>query len=413
MAKKILVIDDSALMRRVISDIINQSDEYEVAAIAKDGLEGLDLIVSNPYEYSAVILDINMPKLNGLELLQRLQKNHIDQTVIVVSTVAKEGARETIQALEYGAFDFVTKPENYLETKSVDFKNKIFDMLNVATNSRASLRRTAMAKSVSAAKTGAKDSTLKQDSSRLRSSTTGSSLLRKTAKEEVRATSSTRTTIPRPVYKEPAPAVKVDGSKYARVKSGKTKLVALACSTGGPKSLQQVIPMLPGNLDAGVVLVQHMPAGFTGSLAVRLNEMSDINVKEAADGDIIKKRWVYIAPGGKHIRVEKKGSEYVIKLSSEPPIEGLRPCANIMYESLTKCNYDEVTCVVLTGMGADGTKGITALHNSHKKIYVISQDEETSVVYGMPKAIVNTGFVNEVVPLNRVAEAITKNVGVS
>ena len=117
MAKKILVIDDSALMRRVISDIINESNEYEVAAIAKDGLEGLDMIVSNPYEYSAVILDINMPKLNGLELLQRLQKDHIEQTVIVVSTVAKEGAKETIQALEYGAFDFVTKPENYLETK--------------------------------------------------------------------------------------------------------------------------------------------------------------------------------------------------------------------------------------------------------------------------------------------------------
>jgi two-component system chemotaxis response regulator CheB len=127
MAKKILVIDDSALMRRVISDIINESNEYEVAAIAKDGLEGLDMIVSNPYEYSAVILDINMPKLNGLELLQRLQKDHIEQTVIVVSTVAREGAKETIQALEYGAFDFVTKPENYLETKSVEFKNRIVE----------------------------------------------------------------------------------------------------------------------------------------------------------------------------------------------------------------------------------------------------------------------------------------------
>ena len=144
MAKKILVIDDSALMRRVISDIINESDEYEVAAIAKDGLEGLDMIVSHPYEYSAIILDINMPKLNGLELLKRLQKDHIEQTVIVVSTVAKEGAKETIQALEYGAFDFVTKPENYLETKSIDFKNKIFNMLNVATNSRSSLRRASM-----------------------------------------------------------------------------------------------------------------------------------------------------------------------------------------------------------------------------------------------------------------------------
>ena len=126
MAKKILVIDDSALMRRVISDIINSGGDYEVAAIARDGVEGFDLIVSNPHLYSAVILDINMPKMNGLELLEKLQKNRIEQTVIVVSTVAKEGAKETIKALELGAFDFVTKPENYLETKGETFKNNLF-----------------------------------------------------------------------------------------------------------------------------------------------------------------------------------------------------------------------------------------------------------------------------------------------
>lgn len=396
MAKKILVIDDSALMRRVISDIINESNEYEVAAIAKDGLEGLDMIVSNPYEYSAVILDINMPKLNGLELLQRLQKNHIEQTVIVVSTVAREGAKETIQALEYGAFDFVTKPENYLETKSVEFKNRIFEMLNVATNSKASIRRTSMSKTTAPVK---KD---------LKSGRTLTSVTART--ERTRSTGITPAPVRTVVH---APAKKVDGSMFTSVKTGKKKIVALACSTGGPKSLQQVIPMLPAKLDAGVVLVQHMPAGFTASLAARLNEMSDINVKEAADGDVIKKGWVYIAPGGKHIRIEKKGTDSVIKLSTEPPIEGLRPCANVMYESLTSSNYDEITCVVLTGMGADGTNGIKALNKNHKNIYVIAQDEETSVVYGMPKAIAGTGLVNEVVPLNRVAEAITKNVGVS
>ena len=156
-----------------------------------------------------------------------------------------------------------------------------------------------------------------------------------------------------------------------------------------------------------------MPAGFTASLAARLNEISDINVKEGADGDVIQKGWVYIAPGGKHIKVVKKAAEYVIKLNDEPPIDGLRPCANVMYKSLVQCNYDEITCVVLTGMGADGTNGIKALNKNHKNIYVIAQDEETSVVYGMPKAIAGTGLVNEVVPLNRVAEAITKNVGVS
>ena len=235
MAKKILVIDDSALMRRVISDIINESNEYEVAAIAKDGLEGLDMIVSNPYEYSAVILDINMPKLNGLELLQRLQKDHIEQTVIVVSTVAKEGAKETIQALEYGAFDFVTKPENYLETKSVEFKNRIFEMLNVATNSKASIRRTSMSKTTAPVK---KD---------LKSGRTLTSVTART--ERTRSTGITPAPVRTVVH---TPAKKVDGSMFTSVKTGKKKIVALACSTGGPKSLQQVIPMLPAKLDAEV-----------------------------------------------------------------------------------------------------------------------------------------------------------------
>ena len=269
-------------------------------------------------------------------------------------------------------------------------------MLNVATNSKASIRRTSISKTIAPVK---KD---------LKSGRTLTSVTART--ERTRSTGITPAPVRTVVH---TPAKKVDGSMFTSVKTGKKKIVALACSTGGPKSLQQVIPMLPAKLDAGVVLVQHMPAGFTASLAARLNEMSDINVKEAADGDVIKKGWVYIAPGGKHIRIEKKGTDSVIKLSTEPPIEGLRPCANVMYESLTSSNYDEITCVVLTGMGADGTNGIKALNKNHKNIYVIAQDEETSVVYGMPKAIAGTGLVNEVVPLNRVAEAITKNVGVS
>lgn len=396
MAKKILVIDDSALMRRVISDIINEGNDYEVAAIAKDGLEGFDMIVSNPNLYSAIILDINMPKMNGLELLQKLQKNHIEQTVIVVSTVAKEGAKETIQALEYGAFDFVTKPENYFETKGNDFKRRIHDMLNIATSSRTSVERTKPAVS-----------RITQSGSKLSSSLTSRLSSDKKASNDAISALRKRNE----VYDTLPP--KVNPAKFTNIKSGTRKVVALACSTGGPKSLQQVIPMLPKNLDAGVVLVQHMPAGFTASLAARLNEISDINVKEGADGDVIQKGWVYIAPGGKHIKVVKKAAEYVIKLNDEPPIDGLRPCANVMYKSLVQCNYDEITCVVLTGMGADGTEGIKALSAGKKKIHVIAQDEESCVVYGMPKAIAQTGLVDEVVPLNKIAETITKNVGVS
>jgi len=383
--KKILVIDDSALMRRVISDIINENDDYEVAAIAKDGVEGFDLIISNPNLYSAIILDINMPKMNGLELLEKLQKNRIDQTVIVVSTVAKEGAKETIKALEYGAFDFVTKPENYLDTKGEEFKKRIHNMLDLATNSSDSIART---KTASAPMETGNFKKTEEAANAL------NALRKRSTEQNVSPT-------------------KLDTTLFKEIKKDKTKLVALACSTGGPKSLQQLIPFLPKNLDAGVVIVQHMPKGFTFSLAQRLNEISDINVKEAEEGDVISKGCVYIAPGGRHLKIAKNGSSFVISLSDEPAVEGLRPCANVMYKSLVECNYDEINCVVLTGMGSDGTKGIQGLSEAKKNIYVISQTEETCVVYGMPKAIVQAGLVDEIVPLNKVAAAITKNVGVS
>lgn len=405
MAKKILVIDDSALMRRVISDIINEGNEYEVAAIAKDGVQGFDLIVSNPNLYSAVILDINMPKMNGLELLKELQKNHIEQTVIVVSTVAKEGAKETIQALEYGAFDFVTKPENYLETKGAAFKEAIHKMLDVATNSKSSLERTRSTRN------------LTPISSKTRVSVTNATQRNKNEAQfrpaaTVRDRNSAISALRKRSIENNAAPDKIDVSTYKNIKSYKKKIVALACSTGGPKSLQQVIPVLPKNLDSGVVVVQHMPAGFTASLAQRLNEMSEIRVKEAEHGEIIKKGVVYIAPGGQHLKIVKSGSEYKIELNREPAIDGLRPCANIMYQSLENSDFDEITCVVLTGMGADGTKGIKGLAAKKKNIHVIAQDEDSCVVYGMPKAIAQTGLVDEVVTLNHIASSITKNVGV-
>lgn len=405
MAKKILVIDDSALMRRVISDIINEGNEYEVAAIAKDGVQGFDLIVSNPNLYSAVILDINMPKMNGIELLKELQKNHIEQTVIVVSTVAKEGAKETIQALEYGAFDFVTKPENYLETKGAAFKEAIHKMLDVATNSKSSLERTRSTRN------------LTPISSKTRVPVTNATQRNKNEAQfrpaaTVRDRNSAISALRKRSIENNAAPDKIDVSTYKNIKSHKKKIVALACSTGGPKSLQQVIPVLPKNLDSGVVVVQHMPAGFTASLAQRLNEMSEIRVKEAEHGEIIKKGVVYIAPGGQHLKIVKSGSEYKIELNREPAIDGLRPCANIMYQSLENSDFDEITCVVLTGMGADGTKGIKGLAAKKKNIHVIAQDEDSCVVYGMPKAIAQTGLVDEVVTLNHIASSITKNVGV-
>ncbi len=355
MKKNILVDDDSALMRRVICDIINSDSTLESTDVCRDGLEAYEQLKKKKYD--AVILDVNMPRMDGLELLERLQKENIKATVIMVSTLTTKDAEVTILAMERGAIDFVTKPNNIVEAKGGSFKKRLLEVLGVVL------------------KTNTGNSAAKSDISSNR-------------------------------------VVKREVKRVVAAAKGGNRVVALACSTGGPKALQSVIPYLPRNLDAPVVLVQHMPAGFTKSMAERLNELSDIEVKEAEDGETLRKGVVYIAPGGKHIEVKKNadGSHSVI-YNEMPAIGGLRPCANIMYDSLSNSGYDEIVCVVLTGMGADGTNGILQLAQ-HKPIYVISQTADTCVVYGMPKAIAEAGVVDEVVPLDDVAKTITKRVGV-
>ena len=178
------------------------------------------------------------------------------------------------------------------------------------------------------------------------------------------------------------------------------KVVAIASSTGGPKALQKLIPLLPKELNAPVLLVQHMPAGFTEALASRLNDLSRVTVKEAEEGDILQKGCVYLARGGRHMNVVRCLRGHMIHYTDEPPREGVRPCANYMYESLADSAYDLIVCAVLTGMGADGTAGIAA------------QDEDSCTVYGMPKCIIKSGLALVGIPLERIAQEIIKNVGV-
>lgn len=189
------------------------------------------------------------------------------------------------------------------------------------------------------------------------------------------------------------------------------KVVAIASSTGGPKALQALIPLLPKELDAPVLVVQHMPAGFTEALAARLNDLSKVSVREAAEGDILEKGCVYLARGGRHMNVVRCMRGHMVHYTDESPREGVRPCANYMYESLSDSGYGEVVCAVLTGMGADGTEGINRLKQK-KKVTVFVQDEESCTVYGMPKSVVKSGLVSAGIPLNRIAQEIIKNVGV-
>jgi len=369
MKKNIMVVDDSALMRRVMCDIINSDSSFEVIDVSRDGQEAYDKIVKNKYD--AIVLDINMPRMDGLELLEKLHKEKIKCLVVMASTMTTEGSKETIRALELGAIDFVTKPGNVIEARGDDFESAL---LNVLYGALFHIRRPKP-----------------QHESK-----------------DLSASAKSRTEI---ATVSTAGMVKEKLPEKSTVANG-NKLVALACSTGGPKSLQSVIPKLPKNMDAPLVLVQHMPKGFTKSMADRLNELSEVYVKEAEEGDVLQKGHVYVAPGGRHMLIQKcADGSHKVHLDDSPAIGGLRPCADLMYDSLRGCGYDEVCCVVLTGMGADGTKGILELRRN-KKIFTISQDESTCVVYGMPRAIAESGAVNQVVSLDNVANTIIKNVGV-
>lgn len=190
------------------------------------------------------------------------------------------------------------------------------------------------------------------------------------------------------------------------------KIVCIAVSTGGPQSLQSVIPLLPKNLEAPVIIVQHMPEGFTSSFASRLDSLSGIEVIEANEGDVVANGKVYVAKSGAHLNLVKSGDKVKIHYSNEDYREGVRPCANYMFESLIDLDYKEVVAVVMTGMGADGTEGIKALKESGKSVYVITQDMESCVIYGMPKACVNAGLSDESVSLTKIAQQIILRVGV-
>ena len=395
MKKKILIVDDSALMRRVLRDIINSDDRFEVADEAHDGAEGFKLIVA--HNYDAVVLDVYMPRMNGLDMLREMQKSNVSANVMMASTTTSEGARETLDALELGAIDFIKKPENVADARHTEFREQFLSILDVVASAKINIRKSIRPVTADSARKFSSRYDVnfhtKGESDIKRLENAGISRTGHSDKPQVIGGSSTDAII--------KPHTQVSGEK----------IVAIASSTGGPRALQEVIPMLPANLNAPVLLVQHMPKGFTKSLADRLNDLSSITVSEAVDGEKIEKGHVYIAPGGLHMKLNKRPTGYVISLSDEPSREGVKPCANYMYESLCDSDFAEITCAVLTGMGQDATVGIKAL-NDKKKIFCIAQDEETSTVYGMPKAIAKTGLCNSVVPLNLVADQIIKNVGV-
>lgn len=373
---RVLVVDDSAFMRKVIADMIQQQLNIEVIDTAKNGAEAVEKI--KLLKPDVVTLDIEMPIMDGLTALEKIMETE-PLPVIMLSSLTKEGADATIRSLELGAVDFITKPSSVFKINTEDVKNELISKIVMA--SKISMKTKNTRKMF--------DFKKEKDESVSKTVSSGQPKVSKTSESSL------------------------TDSQFKRAVGGNRidKIVAIGTSTGGPRALQSVIPRIPGNINASFIVVQHMPPGFTKSLAERMNTLSELNVKEAENGDILKQGWVYIAPGDQHLKLRRSGSEWAIQLTQDDLVSGHRPSVDAMMYSIADQKIPNVVGVIMTGMGADGAKGLVRVKNENKG-YVIAQDEESCVVFGMPKSTIQLGCVDKVVTLNDIANEIVKAVGV-
>ena len=358
---KILVVDDSFFMRKVLSDIINENTNFEVIGTAKNGQEALKLIkVLKP---DVVTMDIEMPIMDGLTALKIIMEDN-SVPVLMLSGLTKDGADATIKALNLGAVDFIPKPGNVFKVNVDDMKEEIYNKITVAT----------------------KISIVSKDNNDLKVS--------KDLQKEIEDKS---------IILQ-RPRVKRRSIRRINIKNKVTSIVAIGTSTGGPRALQSLISELPANLNAPIVVVQHMPPSFTKSLAERLDSISKLNVKEAEEGDVLTNGCVYIAPGGNHLILDYINGDYLIHIDDGPKVSGHKPSVDVMMSSLSKLDKVRLAGVILTGMGSDGASGLYELKG--KQGYVIAQNEESCVVFGMPKSAINRGVVDTVLPLSEISKEI-------
>jgi two-component system chemotaxis response regulator CheB len=357
MARKIkaVVVDDSAFMRKSLSLMLESTGEIEVVATARDGIEGVEMVKTKFPD--VVTMDIEMPRMDGLTALQKIMKEH-PTPVLMVSSLTTEGAKDTLKALEYGAVDFIPKELSYVNVNIIKIKEDLV----------AKVKAIVSQKSLS---------------------------LRLQRIQNLSSNKGTATVAPKQDYSSKS----IPQIGY--------RAIALGISTGGPMSLQKVIPVLSKKLSIPMFIVQHMPPKFTKSLAERLNGLSEVEVKEAEDREIVRGGVVYIAPGGFHMTVDKTGNNHSMISISETPSDTLhRPSVDVMLNSIIKVYGKYALGVIMTGMGRDGADAIKEL--KIKGGYSIAQDEDTCVVYGMPKAIVDAGYADLVLPLDTIANAINK-----
>ncbi len=336
---RVMVVDDSALMRKLISEILMKDPDLEVVSTAMDGVFALKKIpLSRP---QVITMDIDMPRMDGLTALRHIVSEY-RIPVVLVSSMTTEGAEVTLEGLALGAVDFVTKPKDAISVHIRDAAEEL-------------IRKVKMASGVA----------IKHPA-------------------PISVTSVRR-------RRQPAPMPKLIAREPAE------QIIAIGISTGGPNAISTILPQLPHDFGAALLIVQHMPEGFTEAFANRLDQACKIQVKEARDGDQLFAGTALIAPGNKHLKVAKVGSGGLAVISSSAPVNGHRPSADVLFESVSREFGPDAIGLIMTGMGEDGARGLGAIKAAGG--HTMAQDEESCVVYGMPKAAVERGHAREIVPL--------------
>ncbi len=349
---RVLVVDDSAFMRKSISYILESSGEIEIVGTAKNGLEGFEAVMN--LKPDLVTLDVEMPVMNGLDTLKKIM-DQCPTPVIMLSSLTAEGTETTLKALSLGAVDFLTKDVVNINSGLVNIQRELIAKIKSIHNQRSLTFR------------------LSRINNRLSD----------------------------PSQKK----VVLTSSNFVRP-SFEIKAILIGISTGGPLSLQKVIPELDKNIPVPIFIVQHMPPMFTRSLADRLDKMSPISVKEAEDKENIVSSQIYIGPGGKHMITEKNSGMYHIKITDQPADSLYKPCVDVTLNSLIDFYGKHVFAIIMTGMGKDGLEAVKRLKQLGG--YSVAQDEDSCVVFGMPKAIVDNNLADAVLPLDSIATQINK-----
>jgi two-component system, chemotaxis family, protein-glutamate methylesterase/glutaminase len=352
---KVLIVDDSALIRALLKEIINQESDMEVVGVASDPIIAREKI--RALQPDVITLDIEMPRMDGLEFLEKLMRLH-PLPVIMISTHTLEGSAATLRALELGAVDFIAKPKVDIQNKLETYARLITDKIRIA------------------------------------------------AQANVHPLHGSSTSKPDVSPKKVKPLAK----KAPHKTKEHEKLIVIGASTGGTEAIKEILIRMPIDCPP-ILVVQHMPEGFTKSYAARLDTLSDIAVNEAVHGERIVAGHAYLAPGGSHFSIVRSGKQYICQISDDEPVNYHRPSVDVLFNSVAAVVKDNAIGVILTGMGKDGAAGLKLLHDLGCKTY--AQDKASCVVFGMPKEAIERGAVDEVLPLAEMAESILEYLGYS